>query len=211
MRLVFFFMAGIGASLGLFYLMANLISSGKKPLNSSSEQVSIDLVRVKRDSDTDTRSRKLPKKPPPPQKAPPVPKTEVSTAKNQAQTEPLDLEMPAMDLGLAGGSGPFLGRGGGGTGRSDETPLVRIEPEYPMKARMKGIEGRVKVEFNIGKTGSPINVEIIESDPPRVFDRAVRKAVLRWKYRPRVVDGKPIDSPDRLSVVFPFQFTEEEE
>lgn len=212
MRIVLSMIGGVGVAFGLFYLMANLISMGKHDLKDASENVAIDFIRLKQDSTTQTRKRELPKKPPPPKKAPPVPKTQVAEQDNQSPTpEPLDLEMPNMDLGLAGGSGPYLARGGGQKNRnSDETPLVRIDPEYPIKARMKGIEGNVTVSFNIGKNGNPINVEIDKSNPPRVFDKAVRRAVMRWKYKPRVKDGKPIDSPDRLAVDFPFSLADDE-
>lgn len=212
MRFLIALGGGLIASLGLFFLMANLISTGKKELGDAGERVNIDFVRVKHQSETESRQRKLPKKPPPPKKAPPVPKTQVAEQNDKAPApEQLNLEMPNMDLGLAGGSGPYLARGGGGySGNAEETPLVRIEPTYPIKARMKGIEGFVKVSFNISKTGSPINVEIEEASPPRVFDREVRKAVLRWRYKPRTKDGKPIDSPERLQVEFPFTLADDE-
>lgn len=212
MRLIFAMSGGLVVTLGLFYLMANLINTGRKDLGKNSEAVSIDFARVKRESDTETRKRELPKKPPPPKQAPPMPKTAVAQDETPTPNpQQLDLEMPNMDLGLAGGAGPYLARGGGGspTGNAEETPLVRIDPEYPIKARMKGIEGFVNVSFNISKEGSPINIEIEKASPPRVFDRAVRRAVMRWKYRPRVKDGQPIDSPDRLLVSFPFKLEDE--
>jgi protein TonB len=211
MRILLSLLGGLITSLGLFYLMANLIGFGKKDLGESSEQVSIDFVRIKRDANTESRRRELPKKPPPPKKAPPVPKTKVASEDSKAPApDKLNLEMPNMDLGLAGGNGPYLAKGGRYSGNADETPLVRIDPEYPIKARMKGIEGNVKVSFIIGKSGSPLNVEIEEANPPRIFNKAVRKAVLRWKYKPRMADGKPIDSPERITVDFPFKLTEEE-
>ena len=211
-RLILSLSGGLLASLGLFYLMANLIKVSTKELGKSSEQVSIDFVRTKRTSETESRRRQLPKKPPPPKKAPPVPKTQIAQTQEDLSTpEALNLEMPNMDLGLAGGSGPYLSRGGGGSGNGEETPLVRINPEYPIKARLKGIEGSVKLSFNISRAGTPFDVEVIEANPPRVFNRAARRAVMRWKYRPRMVDGKAVDSPDRLMVVLDFRLNSEEE
>lgn len=212
MRLILSMVLGLFVTFGLFYLMANLISQGKKEITKPSDNVSIDFVRIKRSSETETRRRELPQKPPLPQKAPPVPKMNIAQDQSPQQApEQLNLEMPNMDLGLAGGSGPYLARGNAGQARSnaDETPLVRIDPEYPINARMKGIEGFVKVSFNISRDGSPADIEIEDSNPPRVFDRAVRKAVMRWKYKPRIKDGKAIDSPDRLLVHFPFKLEDE--
>jgi protein TonB len=33
---------------------------------------------------------------------------------------------------------------------------------------------------------------VVDSEPPRVFDRAALRAVARWKYRPKVEDGAAV-------------------
>lgn len=202
--------AGLVVTLGLFYFMSTLIQTGRVELQKNGDSGFIDFVRVKRDSNTNLRKRALPKKPPPPKKAPPVPKTMVADNQDDAPApDQPDIQMPQMDLGIVGGGGPTLARGGGGRRDGEEVPLVRIEPRYPIKARMKGIEGYVIVEFSIGPTGSPEDVEILESRPPRVFDREARKAVLKWKYKPKMIDGKAVKSR-RITVNFPFTLEDEE-
>jgi protein TonB len=32
-------------------------------------------------------------------------------------------------------------------------------------------------------------VEVLDADPKRVFDREAKRALRKWKYRPKVVDG----------------------
>lgn len=72
------------------------------------------------------------------------------------------------------------------------TPLVRIPPEYPAKALIKGIEGYVMVRFTVTETGSVVDPEVLRSDPPVIFDRAAIQAVKRWKFQPQFRNGKPV-------------------
>ena len=71
------------------------------------------------------------------------------------------------------------------------TPLVRIPADYPVAALMNRTEGYVIVRLTVTETGSVADPEVLRSDPPRIFDRAAIRAVLRWKYQPQIVDGKP--------------------
>ena len=84
-----------------------------------------------------------------------------------------------------------------GTGLSveqdaDVLPLVRIEPQYPSRALSRGIEGWVLVQFGISETGTVMNPEVIDSEPSSIFNSAAVRAVERWKYKPKVVDGKAV-------------------
>lgn len=36
------------------------------------------------------------------------------------------------------------------------------------------------------------NVVVIEAKPKRVFDREVRRALGKWKFKPEIVDGSPV-------------------
>jgi len=68
----------------------------------------------------------------------------------------------------------------------DVIPLVRINPEYPARALSRGIEGWVQVQFTISETGSVIDAVVVDSSPKNVFDDAAIKAILRWRYNPKV-------------------------
>lgn len=176
-------------TLGLFYFMSVLISQGKKkPVENDLGPV-VEFIRVKRDRDMKTRTRELPKKPPPPKAAPSKPKMQVAD-NEQPQADQLNMPQPKLANGLKGGMGPYLGGGGGGGGDGDVMPIVRINPQMPRKAAMKGIEGYVTVKFTVTKSGGTSNVKIVEAKPPRIFNRAAKRAILKWKYKPQVVDGK---------------------
>ena len=57
------------------------------------------------------------------------------------------------------------------------------DPEYPREAIRKGVErGRVVARLNIDEKGNVMDVKIVESSPPRVFDREVINAVMQWKF-----------------------------
>ena len=63
-------------------------------------------------------------------------------------------------------------------------PITRISPEYPREARRKNIDsGRVIARLNIDEKGNVTDVKIVESNPARVFDRAVIDALLQWKFQ----------------------------
>ena len=71
------------------------------------------------------------------------------------------------------------------------TPIVRIPPQYPERAAQRGIEGWVLIEFTITAAGTVADPIVVDADPQNVFNRSAVKAIARWKYRPKIVDGKP--------------------
>ena len=58
---------------------------------------------------------------------------------------------------------------------------------------MKGQEGWVKIEFTITETGTVKSPRVIDAEPPRVFNREAIRAILKWKFKPRVVDGVAVE------------------
>lgn len=69
-------------------------------------------------------------------------------------------------------------------------PIVRIDPRYPIEAARNGIEGHVIMSFDILPNGSVDNIFIVQSSPQGVFDNEARKALKRWKYLPKKIDGQ---------------------
>jgi protein TonB len=64
-------------------------------------------------------------------------------------------------------------------------PTVREEPEFPREALLSRItSGRVVARLTVDKDGHVANVEIVSSEPRRVFDRAVNRALTRWRFEP---------------------------
>lgn len=196
---------GAPVTFSLFLLMAHLVSQPAK-LGESSETRVIDFSRTSSFNEVQTKTRSLPKAPPKPQEAPKMPKISVK-AKVDAPAPKMAMNVPTMANSLSLGDGPYLGGAtGGGSGASDRAvmPLVRIEPQYPRKAAMRGIEGYVRVKFDVDETGAVENLEILDARPPRIFNQATKRAVLKWKYQPKMVDGKPVTRRGLL-VELPFK------
>lgn len=82
------------------------------------------------------------------------------------------------------------------------TPLVRIPADYPVSALAKGIEGFVEMRFVVTETGAVADPEVLRADPPGIFDRSARRAVLKWKYQPQMVEGKPTRVVSYARLVF---------
>ncbi|GLR72044.1 energy transducer TonB [Agaribacter marinus] len=78
-----------------------------------------------------------------------------------------------------------------GLGATDLRPLVRANPTYPVNAARDGIEGFVVMSFNITATGNVEDIKIVNAEPKGIFERAARRALLKWKYQPQMNAGKP--------------------
>jgi periplasmic protein TonB len=70
----------------------------------------------------------------------------------------------------------------------DAQPLVRIPPQYPMRAAERNIEGRCSFQFDVTPEGTPTNIRILQCSNS-IFERDTIRAVERWRYEPRVEDG----------------------
>ena len=60
--------------------------------------------------------------------------------------------------------------------------ISRVEPVYPVEAADQGMEGSVVLSFDINLEGQVENVEVVESNPGNVFDKASKVALRQWLY-----------------------------
>ncbi len=81
----------------------------------------------------------------------------------------------------------------GGDNESEVTPIVRINPKYPMAALDRGVSGWVELEFTITAKGTVKDIEITRASHKRLFGRAAKRAIARWKFRPRMIDGVAVE------------------
>jgi protein TonB len=187
-------MVALAVTFGLFLLMHKLISSG------GGEHAELDAIAgirfgpVEIADEIITRSRRRPPKPPPPKDPPPPPKMQISKMDRQAQNMPR-MNMPDLDLPLVGGEGMFIGnfQQVDRSAEGDIIPVVVIRPMYPREAAISGTQGWVKVEFIITEVGTVKDPRVIDAKPPRVFNREAIRAILKWKFKPRVVDGIAVE------------------
>jgi len=174
----------------LFIGMHWLVNSSSHDKPGDDDQISIDFSPVKVDEEANQKQRRIPKKPPPPKEPPPPPKMNVQQNTSVVNNMPTP-NIPALDLGV-GGDGPFLGAMGQGIdlGKDgDIIPIVTIAPNYPRKAQIAKIEGWVEIAFTITEGGTVINPKVVGSKPARIFDREALRAILKYKFKPKVVDG----------------------
>ena len=92
-----------------------------------------------------------------------------------------DLDL-SIGTGLSASDGEFL-------------PIVKVAPQYPSRASSRGIEGFVLLEYTVTKQGTVLNPIVIEAEPSTIFNKAAIRSALRYKYKPRVIDGVPQDVP----------------
>jgi protein TonB len=176
--------AGFGVTLGLFVLMQSLIDVAKDREQEVVETVSVDFVRSREDSAAQIKERQLPPKPRE-EDAPPPPELNFNVPKPSLDsTGSLQLVLPKVEVQ----GNPFAG---GAISDGEEQPLVRIEPTYPGRALSRGVEGWVLLEFTVTETGAVADARVVDREPSGIFDSAALRAVAKWKYRPKVVNGRP--------------------
>ncbi len=202
MRYIVSMLLAVVVTLAAFYLMHQLIAGSRGQPDTLDPPPGIRFGPVEIDERVETRDRRRPPPPPPPETPPPPPQMEIAQMEQQVQEMPR-LDMPPLDVPLSG-AGPFLGAFGqeDRTAEGDVVPLVRIQPQYPRDAAMNQIEGWVTISFTIDETGSVRSPRVIDSRPPRVFDREAIRAILRWKFKPRVVDGVPVEQQATQTIEF---------
>lgn len=177
---------GAAVTFALFAFMAFLVSFGGERLQKSEKTPPLVINPEKAESKTQQKARFKPKPPPPPDQPPPP--AEVQPETNDADPG-MSFDLQGVDVG--GVSAGMEGPGAGMMQDGDATPIVRIEPRYPIKAARDGKEGYVVLSFSINLIGGVEDVVVIEAQPKRLFDKEARRALKRWKYKPKMVDGKP--------------------
>ena len=188
MALRYIFGVAMGAiiTFALFMLMNFLIANNEAGLTEAPDFDITDFVRVEEDQELEIKKRK-PDPPPPPDEPPPdMPKPDFETS---AVSQGVDIGAVDVNVDLnVGGTGGFTQDG-------EYLPIVKVNPIYPRRAQTRGIEGYVVLEFTVTKTGAVSDPIVVEAKPPGIFDRAATNAALKFKYKPKVVNGEPIEVP----------------
>ena len=175
---------GAAVAAGLLGLMQVLINTGKTALTDERRNQIVDFVRIPKAETLETKKPK-PKKPPEPETPPPdIPETP------QDQLDPnagnINVSAVAVDASIDIGGIGFEQSDG------EYLPIVKVAPVYPRRAQERGIEGFVILEFTVTKLGTVVNPVVIETTSS-LFNKAAMNAALKFKYKPRVVNGEPVD------------------
>jgi periplasmic protein TonB len=184
-----FFRLLIGAILaipvagGLFFIMQYLIASADPKIDDSKQRKLADIHMPEREIDTNVKEQKPdkvddPEEPPPDLDTPDVDMdmdVEVVNVAPQAQ-----VDVSISSSGMATGDGEYL-------------PIVKVAPIYPRRAQTRGISGYCIVEYTVTTSGAIRDPVAVDCEPAGVFEKASVKASLKFKYKPRVVDGEAIE------------------
>ncbi len=183
---------GAVTAFALFWIMQALVSVTGQ-LKDAGGNLSIEFVRLKRDSTPETKKREKPQRQKPDQQPPPP---DLNLSQNLNPGDAVADISPNIDTGLELESATDIASAGGGD--REAVPLVRVEPTYPPRAKQQGIEGYVDVSFTITPVGTTADVEVYRSKPPYIFDREAIRAVRKWRYNPKMEGGAPVARPNQL-------------
>lgn len=195
-RLVSALIPALGVTLGLLLLMHFLILTNMTEPEEANEFTLPEIVMPDREISTEYDTRK-PNKPdeveqPPPDL--PEPEFEDVEIDNSLSVAPrIDNSVKIAGLGGFGSDGEYL-------------PIVKVAPKYPSRASSRGLEGYCTVEYTVTKSGETRDIKVVDC-PDTVFARASVQAAEKFKYKPRVVDGEPIEVPG-VRNRFTFQMAE---
>lgn len=173
---------------GLFTFMAWMVDNGHQAAPEEKQLLAFDMVMVEQEREAQRRQRTLPEKPDTPEPPP-----EAMPAATQTAAAVAAPAMPALALdtavsGLAINVPQFSDFGA----NQQAMPLYRVEPRYPARAMKQGAEGFVVISFTISPQGRPTDMKVTDAKPRRLFEKEAIRALRKWKYQPKVVDGKAV-------------------
>jgi protein TonB len=190
---------------GLFWTLSSMIQVATAPPTLDEQRHLVDFVRLKNEQTLVKKERVKPKKPVP-KKHPPKPRIDFKKAV-QVEKQPLlhaniDVDLP-IDLSATSALGDAFVSGFGTQEVSTSVlPLSTIQPIYPKRAKMMKKEGYVKLEFTITAFGTVKDVAVVESRPANLFDTSAKNALLKWKFKPKVIASQAVEQRAMIQIDF---------
>jgi periplasmic protein TonB len=186
-RYAFSVVIGTVVTLSLLFVMHLLIASGKAALTKPRDRAKLEFVRVKRNENLNVEDFTPEKPPKPPETPPETPPQDMDNMDPNAPSINVAPPTVAQNADIGGPGGMNIAEG-------DYLPIVRVAPVYPARALSRGLEGHVDLSFTVTTAGT-VRDPVILFSTSSLFERAATRAVLKFKYKPRVVDGVPVDVP----------------
>jgi len=190
--------AGLGGALfaaSMFWLLSSLITTSFERIETVEGPI-VDFTRLVRDTEVVTRrTERIEREPPPPTlETPRITMAGGGVASNVARLTPIIDTGGRSHIPMAAGSD------------RDVIPLVRVNPDYPQSAITRQLEGWVQVQFTITPTGTVKDAIVVDAMPKDVFDDAALKAIVRWRYNPKVENGAAVERVGvQTKIVFTLQ------
>jgi len=171
----------------LFLGMQALITGGEGAMSEPVKGNVLDFVRLKKEETVQKKERKPQKPPKPKEPPPPMDSPQMQSSDPNASASNFDFGANVeADVNLSGGLALESSDG-------EYLPIVKVAPVYPRRALSRGIEGYVIVEFTVTKQGTVRDHVVVRAEPESLFDRAAMDAALKFKYKPRVVNGEAVE------------------
>ena len=184
-RYAFSIVIGTVVTLSLLFIMQLLIVTGKQALTDPRERHKLEFVRVKKNENVNTQDLTPEKPPKPPETPPETPPQDMDNVDPDAPS--IDIPRPEVSANTDIG-----GPGSMNIAEGDYLPIVRVAPVYPSRALSRGLEGFVDMSFTVTSAGT-VKDPIVLQSTSSLFERAATRAVLKFKYKPRVGDGVPVE------------------
>ena len=184
-RYAFSIILGSFVTLSLLFVMHLLIEYGESAVTKERTRHNLDFVRVKRNESLNIEDFTPEKPPKPPETPPETPPQDMDNL--DPNTPTINIAPPPISANTTIG-----GPGSMNIAEGDYLPIVRVAPVYPARALSRGLEGHVDLSFTVTAAGT-VRDPIILFSTSSLFERAATRAVLKFKYKPRVVDGIPVD------------------
>ncbi|AQA17536.1 energy transducer TonB [Halioglobus japonicus] len=167
---------------GLFLVMHSLIDRDFENPEVKNTKIA-DLVQPDEEITLEADTQKPdkvedPEEPPPDLDTPDLVMDMDMDVANNAPSASIDVEISST--GMSSGDGEYL-------------PIVKVAPIYPRRAQTRGITGYCIVEYTVTTSGAIRDPQAVDCQPSGVFEKASVKAALKFKYKPRVVDGEAIE------------------
>lgn len=112
---------------------------------------------------------------------------------------------------IGGGRGPGVGPGTGGGfgggafkiggGVTAPVPISKPEPEYSEEARKAKWQGSVILSLVVDDKGMPQDIKVLRKLGMGLDEKAV-EAVMKWRFKPGMKDGKPVPVQATIEVTF---------
>ena len=180
--MIFAILLAIPVVVGLFMIMHSLIDRDFE--NPEVENTKIaELVQPDEEIQLEATTQKPekaedPEEPPPEMEMVALDLDMNDDIENAAPQASIDVSISST--GMSAGDGEYL-------------PIVKVAPIYPRRAQTRGISGYCIVEYTVTTSGAIRDPRAVDCEPAGVFEKASVKASLKFKYKPRVVDGEAIE------------------
>jgi len=175
-------LVAIPVAVGLFFVMQSLIDRDYEQEDVTARKIA-DIVVPDKEIEVNVKEVK-PEKVEDPEEPPP---------ELQPLEFDMDMDVDVVNLAPSTQVNVSINSSGMSSGDGEYLPIVKVAPIYPRRAQTPGISGYCIVEYVVTKTGSIRDPIAVDCSPQGVFESASVKAAEKFKYKPRVVDGEPIE------------------